>query len=180
MSPAKKEIGPLVALGIILLFCGIGLGIVWQPFARDGRFAAMKSACYSNLKQLSTGFLMYSVDYDDTAMPAENWHSALEPYTKNTTLFHCRKAQHDSDQSAFGYAYNVTLSKSKLPAEGKRGKTVLFFDSTVLTPNATGGKEIVARPGRHAGTNNFAFLDNTVKGIKDGTDPGPWNVTPTR
>lgn len=168
-----------MAIVIVLLLCGLPLWFLW-PVYPDGRFSAMKSACYSNLKQLSLSFLMYSIDYDDTAVPAESWHDGLEPYTKNANLFHCRKAQHDSNQDAFGYAYNVTLSKSKLPPEEKRGRAVLFFDSTVLTANATGGKEIVAKPGRHAGTNNFAFLDNTVKGIKDGTDPGSWFLSPTR
>lgn len=181
MSLLKREIRPAHAIPLVLIVIAVVAFLYINAwFSYSPIHAAMASACVSNLKQLALGHEMYAADYDETAMPAKNWHGKLEPYTKNLGLFRCQKAVRDSGEDSFGYAYNVTLSGVKLPTVDKRGETILFFDASVFTPNAVGGADIVAKPSRHGGKNGYAYLNGKARMVKDGTDPGSWTLSPTR
>lgn len=181
MSLLKREIRPAIAIPVVLIVIGvvaflyINAALSYSPV-----HAAMAASCVSRLKQLALAHTMYATDYDETAMPAENWHGKLEPYTKNLDLFRCPKAVRDSGEDSFGYAYNTALSRVKLPGEDKREETILFFDSSVLTTNAIGGNAIVAKPSRHGGRNGYAYLNGKGRMVKDGAHPGSWTLSPTR
>lgn len=58
----------LIELLVVIAIIAILAAILFPVFAR-AREAARKSSCQSNLKQIATGFLMYTQDYDDTYPP---------------------------------------------------------------------------------------------------------------
>ena len=178
MSLLKREIRPLFVILIVVIV----VSFFFCPpimFPHQGS-SATRVACISNLRQLALGFTIYAMDYDETGMRAEYWHSNLMPYVRNINIFRCPKAVRDSGESSFGYAYNVALSKEKLPAKERRESIIVFFDSTILGPDATGGPHIVANPGRHAERNGFGYLDGKAKAVSDGVQPGSWTLSPTR
>ena len=54
----------LVVIGIIAILIGILL-----PSLIRAREAANRSACLSNMRQMGTGFAMYTQDYDECLVP---------------------------------------------------------------------------------------------------------------
>ncbi len=103
----------LIELLVVIAIIAILAAILFPVFAR-AREAARASSCRSNLKQLSTGLLMYVQDYDE-AMPHSSgcvttgvhavanaqgvwpdgtpkvvyWNVQVEPYLKNAQVAYC-------------------------------------------------------------------------------------------
>ncbi len=93
----------LIELLVVIAIIAILAAILFPVFAR-ARENARKSTCQSNLKQLGTGFAMYSQDYDgrwprgdSTAWgdgsypnpPYGGYVDAIYPYVKNAQIFIC-------------------------------------------------------------------------------------------
>lgn len=65
----KKRSGfTLIELLVVIAIIAILAAILFPVFAR-AREQARKTSCASNLKQISTGFIMYTQDYDETFPP---------------------------------------------------------------------------------------------------------------
>ena len=58
----------LIELLVVIAIIAILAAILFPVFAK-AREAARKASCASNLKQIATGFLMYTQDYDETYPP---------------------------------------------------------------------------------------------------------------
>lgn len=58
----------LIELLVVIAIIAILAAILFPVFAR-AREAARKAACQSNLKQIATGFMMYTQDYDEMMPP---------------------------------------------------------------------------------------------------------------
>lgn len=179
MSLLRREIRPIyVVLILSAIFLFLFLWAIWpRQRSTEGLFRVM---CASKLKQLALAHLMYSEDYDEMAIPATKWQAALMPYLKNEEIFRCPKAVDDSGASAFGYAFNAGLSMKRLSSKDKSEQTICFFETNSLGPNVSGGRDLVANPGRHIERSGFAYLDGHAKMVKDGADPGYWALTLTR
>ncbi len=66
----------LIELLVVIAIIAILAAILFPVFAQ-AREAARKAACQSNLKQIATGFMMYTQDYDET-MPI--WRNRLASF----------------------------------------------------------------------------------------------------
>lgn len=90
----------LIELLVVIAIIAILAAILFPVFAQ-AREAARKTACLNNLKQMGTGLLMYSQDYDEELPPAwigypsvpfpgyGRWMDVVQPYVKNTQIFSC-------------------------------------------------------------------------------------------
>ena len=90
----------LIELLVVIAIIAILAAILFPVFAQ-AREAARKTACINNLKQMGTGLLMYSQDYDEELPPAwigypsvpfpgyARWMDVVQPYVKNGQIFSC-------------------------------------------------------------------------------------------
>jgi prepilin-type N-terminal cleavage/methylation domain-containing protein/prepilin-type processing-associated H-X9-DG protein len=91
---SKKALGfTLIELLVVIAIIAILAAILFPVFAQ-AREKARQISCLSNLKQIGTGMLMYSQDFDETWMPSRTpgaggnwneWSVLVQPYIKNGT-----------------------------------------------------------------------------------------------
>jgi prepilin-type processing-associated H-X9-DG protein len=129
------------------------------PTFSGARGKAQAASCVSNLKQLALAHLMYAQDYDVRLVGSANWSEALSPYTRNPALLACPSRP----TSPYGYAYNSLLSGRQMAEMLRPAETSLLFDSNAGVVNAADAGQSLARPGRHQGGDNLAFVDGHVK-----------------
>jgi prepilin-type N-terminal cleavage/methylation domain-containing protein len=95
----------LIELLVVIAIIAILAAILFPVFAK-ARESARRTACVSNVRQLSTAMMMYVSDYDQTYPPrmppppapggipckpcrTVDWRLYAMPYVKNTQLFIC-------------------------------------------------------------------------------------------
>ncbi len=115
-SPASRRGFTLIELLVVIAIIAILAAILFPVFAK-ARESARQSACMNNVKQLTTGWQMYTQDYDETVIPYSHdggsggrafpWNRLIQPYVKNVQILRC-----PSLQAAQGYAYNFPLGSS--------------------------------------------------------------------
>jgi prepilin-type N-terminal cleavage/methylation domain-containing protein/prepilin-type processing-associated H-X9-DG protein len=120
MTHSKKRLAApntgftLIELLVVIAIIAILAAILFPVFAQ-ARAKARQAACLSNLKQISTGLMMYTQDYDETLPGNElntdpgidrplgfmeppvpgiraslrNWGRDVQPYLKNTQVYIC-------------------------------------------------------------------------------------------
>lgn len=140
-----------------LLAC---LGVLAQAQNGGGqaRDTALRNTCMSQMKQLSLGMMMYTEDYDRQYPPAGKWSKAILPYVKKNDLYNC-----PADNGKNSYAMNRNLDRRKLTTVSAPAKMPLLFESNQHKADAAGLAAEVAKPPRHAGGNDFAYVDGHVK-----------------
>jgi len=86
----------LIELLVVIAIIAILAAILFPVFAK-AREKARQSSCISNQKQISTGIMMYSQDYDEM-LPIEffgwsnvpaTWRDIVQPYIKNDKVMMC-------------------------------------------------------------------------------------------
>ena len=104
----KRKGFTLIELLVVIAIIAILAAILFPVFAQ-ARSKARQTADISNLKQLATGGLMYSQDYDEKYFAYVNrnagylWNVAFETYIKNKQVHLCPDATANSGTSANGY-----------------------------------------------------------------------------
>lgn len=88
----------LIELLVVIAIIAILAAILFPVFAR-AREAARATSCRSNLKQLGSGFMMYSQDYDEMVTSSFMYYSSgnnlvwwpdlVRPYVKNEQVYLC-------------------------------------------------------------------------------------------
>jgi prepilin-type N-terminal cleavage/methylation domain-containing protein/prepilin-type processing-associated H-X9-DG protein len=93
----------LIELLVVIAIIAILAAILFPVFAQ-ARESARATSCLSNTRQIATGQLMYSQDYDETIIPwcvinrslypiadqqAACWVNLIQPYIKNQQLLFC-------------------------------------------------------------------------------------------
>jgi prepilin-type processing-associated H-X9-DG protein len=175
--------GGCLVLGIALIAI---LGAILFPVFNQARGKARQVACQSNLKQFATAVLMYQQDWSGKVKEngqvveggmfplAGTWASGVMPYTKNLQILRCPSVVPPGTtvpgappgaQPVTDYGFNSALSGVVDAKISQPASTILFFETS---GTSAGGAESVAQPGRHEGSNNFAFVDGHVKAIRDG------------
>ncbi|MGV3723047.1 MAG: DUF1559 domain-containing protein, partial [Actinomycetota bacterium] len=131
--------------------------------------AARATQCKSNLKQITTGILMYSQDYDELlpfgghggAAP-NRWHTIIEPYTKSAAINRCPSYNVGTNR---GYGTNVNLMEwgvaRSLPEIQKPAEAVIVADTAQC--NAT-----------------VATDHNPLNWVNYQTGQSDWQFTPPR
>lgn len=95
----------LIELLVVIAIIAILAGMIFPVYAR-ARNSARKTVCASNLRQIGEALTMYANDNDclsprttgwhrwggdgtDGDDPGPGWEEQLEPYTKNSQIYHC-------------------------------------------------------------------------------------------
>ncbi len=106
----------LIELLVVIAIIAILAAILFPVFAQ-AREKARASSCVSNLKQISTGLLMYSQDYDEQMCPCQintgTWDQLAAPYIKNLQVFVCpdRTSNPQAGGRLLSYGMNYRLSE---------------------------------------------------------------------
>lgn len=191
-SHASRRHGfTLIELLVVIAIIAILASILFPVFSR-AREKARQSSCSSNMRQVSTAFLMYAQDYDEVPCPTRNegvrvWTAFLSPYVKNQQVFLCPSAVDtkygevwaDRGWLSIGMNRNLedltTVIARPLADYQEPARTLAFADSTSGdTAGPTNGRgfqiredrSVGAQSGiaaRHVAGTNAAFMDGHVK-----------------
>jgi prepilin-type processing-associated H-X9-DG protein len=124
---------------------------------------ARSAACQSNLRHLGRAVLMYAEDYEGVLPRAQDWSTAVYPYSRNAGIYCCPK-DYLSDPKADGvedtsYCFNAALGGLEDLTEGKRAHVPMLFDGAALF----GGPDSAVY--RHGGRANVVYLDGGVESV---------------
>lgn len=114
----------------------------------------LSQQCRTNLKMLCLALLMYCSDYDGQFPIASQWCDSAYPYLKNEKVFRCPAAS-----ASYGYGLNRGLDRGRLEAVYSPATTVMVFDSSAGTKNASDLGQSLCRPPRHPDGSNFGYVD---------------------
>jgi prepilin-type N-terminal cleavage/methylation domain-containing protein/prepilin-type processing-associated H-X9-DG protein len=127
----------LIELLVVIAIIAILAAILFPVFAQ-AREKARQSACLSNLKQIGTGLMMYTQDYDE-AFPCNwfgglwpttpdgkqyKWMDAIYPYVKNEQVFTCPS----DGTTRKKYIFFQHLAKSSQDNWGSYCTNVAYWD----------------------------------------------------
>ncbi|HSV75373.1 MAG TPA: prepilin-type N-terminal cleavage/methylation domain-containing protein [Chthonomonadales bacterium] len=94
---ARRHAFTLIELLVVIAIIAILAAILFPVFAR-AREQARAVSCLSNLKQIGTGMIMYTQDYDEMLCPpfvgatgpmAMTWDRLVQPYLRNRQVIGC-------------------------------------------------------------------------------------------
>lgn len=133
VSARRPQGFTLIELLVVIAIIAILAAILFPVFAQ-ARSKARQTACLSNLKQIGTGLMMYTQDYDETLagndpagayaaginrpmgwnephtpnVPAtfRNWARDVQPYIKNFGVYKCTSALARSSYKGGNRPYN--------------------------------------------------------------------------
>src|SRR5260370_7100809 len=101
MQRTRKPAFPLIELLVVIAMLAILVAILFPVFAQARERAGM-TACLSNMRQISSGIMMYAQDYDETlpyirfhcpgAKPGSHclvWKNVIRPYLKSLDVLGC-------------------------------------------------------------------------------------------
>jgi hypothetical protein len=148
---------------LALLLLGL-IGAILFPVFAQSRDHPHRSPCLSNVKQLATGQLIYTCDWEDRLPQAVSWMDKIKPYVKDERVFHCPIAQ-AKDANAYGYAMSVACSDVNTVKAPTPDGTVLLFESALLARNACSGFYGLPDPPRHETVDMVAFVDGHAMGL---------------
>jgi len=138
-------------LGLVFLFPLLS----WEP-PRPTK----KTLCLSNIKQMTTGLLIYAEDNGER-LPSANWMDIAEQEQKASRPFRCSELPKPSPD-AYGYAMHKRMVGRQLKKLKEPEKVIMLFESTDLGRNVVGDLTLMPVPGRHNGS-NISFADGHVK-----------------
>lgn len=136
----------------------IGAGLVFKGFEVQ-RQKRNQSLCLSQLKQIGLGTMQYVRDYDEQFPRAQNWATALLPYTKSTALFQCPQR----GAAPQGYAFYRGAAGISQAAFDDPKINILYFDSDAPGFNACDNGQSLPRFKRHPSGFGIGFADGHVK-----------------
>ena len=128
---------------------------------RVGGGPSIRSACLSNVRQLSLGMLAYSGDWDGHAPIRDSWMDSIERYTRTERIDRCPAVK---GVDVYGYAFNAGVAKLDLNASSA-STTPLVYDSVNLGRNASDLVTSLPDPGRHQGKDCVAYTDGHARAI---------------
>lgn len=129
-----------------------------RPFLNDARYEDPQPKCMINMMNLTSRFMMDSMDSHDYLPESKRWTEWISDANKST--LRCPLVKVDG----VCYAMNSKLSRIDLTAIPNRGKMILMYES-IPGDNPHGGIELLPSPGRHSGLNSIGFADGHVRAL---------------
>jgi prepilin-type N-terminal cleavage/methylation domain-containing protein/prepilin-type processing-associated H-X9-DG protein len=154
----------LIELLVVIAIIAILAAILFPVFAQ-AREKARQTSCLSNMKQIGTGMMMYTQDFDESFPPAVDgnyvqWYELVFPYIKNGNkagnqlaygrggVWDCPSFPDSGDATIDGQAQRYGAHDSLFPDNG--GKTVANSRSYPITViDAPADKIMIAEKGRN-------------------------------
>ncbi|MFO8082296.1 MAG: prepilin-type N-terminal cleavage/methylation domain-containing protein [Armatimonadota bacterium] len=180
----------LIELLVVIAIIAILAAILFPVFAR-AREKARQSSCLSNVKQINTGIMMYTQDYDEMLPKARFWYTgsnrpylytrAVKPYVANEQIFICPSdsdgryvegwgsSPHRSELS-YGFNWDNNNSNAKLGDIEYPAQTILIADargymwSPTYDPIVSDTSDYRIRA-RHNDQANLGFVDGHAKSL---------------
>lgn len=196
----------LIELLVVIAIIAILAAMLFPVFAR-ARESARRTTCSSNLRQLGLGLAMYVQDYDET-LPTANFndknypfppqthvdengmpislHNLLQPYIKNSQIFHCPTMRAQAGRASVGptdYNYLCVHGWALMPVFGDfdNNRNGICSHALAAITRSTEKPAIIcdglgehvgvtttrvfnnAQPGGAIGGQNMLFVDGHVK-----------------
>jgi len=136
------------------------------PALGTARGAARQVTCLTNMRIVALGTVMYTQDYDECMPMAGNWQEGITPYVKKEDDFHCPETAPgggSSGLSGTSYAFNSALDQVRLAQVADPRSTVLQFETTNFSRNASDAVTSLPHPARHRKSgvpgNNISLVD---------------------
>ena len=140
----RRRAFTLIELLVVIAIIALLAAILFPVFAR-ARENARKSSCQSNLKQITLGWLQYTQDYDETAIPYSssggsggrhvNWRYVMQPYLKSTQIVKCPSSP---GNIRISYTYNGSVAQAgRALADIQRPAQSPVFTDAIGDGNAT-------------------------------------------
>ena len=116
----------------------------------QARRAARTTACLSNVKQLSVGTIMYSLDHDDRLPKAAAWKASIMPYLKSKGVFHCP----EDASGSVSYFLDPRVGGKDTTSVARPAETAMIVEGT---PKTTAF--------RHGGRASLGYVDGHAKSV---------------
>lgn len=158
----------LIELLVVIAIISLLAAILFPVFGR-ARENARKTSCLNNLRQIGTGFMMYTQDYDEqtpanwvqtgSVSPSvssdQAWPLMIYPYVKHRDVFDCPSSP-DGVTGTSVYPYGLaswgTPGTAKFPVTDYDGKYLFNYDG--LTYGINNSLAELQKP-----SETFAFMD---------------------
>ena len=159
-KPAMKSgwlvVSAFVGLGAVVYGCGGNRGT-----AAVDHTAELYRESLTRMSALSRGMLMYGNDWDDALPPAGRWMDATGPYVQDESAYVSPALEGRATE--YGYAFNLALAGVTTGTIEDPYNTVLIFDSSITTRNATAPTDSMANPPRYGTDNTISYANGRVK-----------------
>jgi prepilin-type N-terminal cleavage/methylation domain-containing protein/prepilin-type processing-associated H-X9-DG protein len=141
--PERRTGFTLIELLVVIAIIAILAAILFPVFAQ-AREKARSISCLNNVKQISTGMMMYVQDYDELFPPSwspdapQRWYAKFEPYMRNQKIRDCPSASFKANPTTGGsYGYNRQVFEV-FPLAGviEPASTIVFGDAATIYPPA--------------------------------------------
>lgn len=137
----------------------------------QARDSDVGTVCLTNVKDLTTASLLYSIDHDGRLMGRDSWMDEALPFQSDRTLKRCPSQGPESigESLVFGYAFNSKLSGNNMQSVTNLAKTALVYDSINYAKNASDPAASLPNPPRlHGGSraNFVGYTDGNVRALR--------------
>lgn len=174
-APAAKR-NPLliilIAVGAGCLCLGVLLAAILVPVFSQARLADKKTTSLSNLRQISTGMLIYSYNNNDRLPYATDWERVVLPEMKGPEVFN---SPFSTPEKPVHYLMNQDLSNVALGSIRQPNETAMLFEGVNGTAYHAGRS---ANLHEQNGKVLIAFADGACKWVDKSVAPNHFLLSP--
>jgi len=129
----------------------------WTKFAGSHLPMSMTDLhCYINMKQIALAIWGFTYHHNDRFPDADRWMDEIKPYLKTEEYYHDPAAP---NSERYSYAYNRSLSGAAADRVSNMSATIMLFESSLNVRNASDTGQSLIKPARHAGHQNFVYVN---------------------